>query len=82
MDRLTELTQDLKNADLQTIRTEFVEISKLMSFLVLRSPGGSKAVYEAHCGDKPWLQSQGTELRSPYGDCGSWRVPSSSEPAP
>ncbi|MCB9676616.1 MAG: hypothetical protein H6737_15980 [Alphaproteobacteria bacterium] len=75
MQRIATLTEALKNKGANTLRTGLVELSQLLTFLVVRHPGGSLEVFEARCQDDPWLQRDGTKLVSPYGDCGEWRVP-------
>ncbi len=70
--QLETLTQRLKSGRKSTFAESFPDLSRLVTFLVLRHPGGSLALREARCEDKPWLQKEGP-LASPYpdaADCG------------
>ena len=77
IDRLAGLTERLKNSGKSTFAKSFPELSQLMTFLVLRHPGGSLTLREAACGDRVWLQRDGA-LASPYADgedCGFRAAP-------
>lgn len=66
IERLETLTKRLKSGRKNAFRESFADLSRLVSFLVLRHPGGSLSLREAACDDRPWLQEDGP-LASPYG---------------
>ncbi|MEZ4316615.1 MAG: hypothetical protein R3F61_03905 [Myxococcota bacterium] len=67
--RLAALTESLKNAKLPALRQGFVEVSQIVSALVIRHAGGSTPVYEAVCDERPWLQRSADSVAAPYTEC-------------
>lgn len=58
-----ELIRLQRTHDRDTVAGDFSEVGRLVGFLVLRDPGGKRALAEAACGEVYWLQPPDEPLR-------------------